>query len=57
MPTTLRADIPVAINYWSGQGSFSEIPKLSTVTVDIPVDYGSKSYKILSTIAFRATKS
>ena len=68
--TTLRADVPVAIraaknldgtmllvNYWSGQGSFSELPMLPSVSVDIPDDYGSKSYKILSTVAFRATKS
>ena len=68
--TTVRADVPVTIraaknldgtmllvNYWSGQGSFSELPMLSIVRVDIPVDYGSKSYKILSTVAIRVTKN
>ena len=58
IPTTLRADIPVAIratknledtalpvNYRSGQRSFSELSTMSTVRVDIPVDYSFKSYK------------
>ena len=78
IPTTLRVDVPVAIratknlegtmlpvNYRSWQRSFSELPILSTVGVDIPVDYSFKSYKscqqweltFLSTVAFRATKS
>ena len=78
IPTTIRADAPAAIlatktlentalpfNYRSWQHSFSELAILSTVGVDIPVDYSFKSYqscqqwdlKFLSTIAFRATKS
>ena len=77
MPTTLRADISVTIratknlegtmllvNYWSCQQSFSELPILSTVGVDIHVDYSFKSYKsyqhweltCLVTVALRASK-
>ena len=73
----LRADVPLAIraiknledimlpvNYRSWQRSFSELPILSTVGVDIPVYYSFKSYKycqqwemtFLSTVAFRTTK-
>ena len=77
IPTTLRADVSVSIratknledtmlpiNYRSWQRSFLELPILSTVEVDIPVDCSFKSYKscqqweltFLSTVAFRATK-
>ena len=78
IPTTLRADVLVAIratknlegtmlpvNYRSWQHSFLKLPILSTVGIDIPVDYSFKSYKscqqlgltFLSTIAFTVTKS
>ena len=63
IPTTLRADVPVAIratknledtmlpvNYWSWRRSFSELPILSTVRVNIPVDYSFQSYEMLSTV-------
>ena len=63
IPTTLRADVPVAIratnnledillpvNYQSWQCSFSELPILSAVGVDIPVDYSFQSYQMLSTV-------
>ena len=33
------------VNYWSWKRSFSELQILSTVGVDIPVDYSFKSYK------------
>ena len=77
IPTTLRAEVPVAIrstknlediilpvNYRSWRRNSSEPPILSTVGVDILIDYSFKSYKycqqweltFLSTVAFRAIK-
>ena len=57
--TTLRADIPLAtratknledamlsVNYQSWRRSFLELPILSTVGVDIPVDRSFQSYQI-----------
>ena len=63
IPTTLRADVPVAIratknlegtmlpiNYRNWQRCFSELPILSRVGVDIPVNYSFQSNQMLSTV-------
>ena len=62
-PPILRADVPVSIrgtkilegtmllfNYRIWQLSFLELPILSTVRVDIPVEHNFKNYKILLTV-------
>ena len=51
------------VNYQSWQRSFLELPILSTVGVDIPVDRSFQSYQIPTTlradvpVAIRATKN